>query len=141
MERSPRLLTSCGHSICEKCVGSLFKSCAIMCPECGHCNIASAATSFPRNIALINLHKSTTMTSCPTVPMFSPVYSDRSHSPVRRQLNTIALNEQQHSRFFDSGKSSSIFTSATNYSTNSNSNSGKVKAVCEKHCKRFEGKQ
>ena len=33
-DRSPRLLISCGHSICEKCTAELYRDNMIICPEC-----------------------------------------------------------------------------------------------------------
>lgn len=56
-DRSPRLLTSCGHSICEKCTAELYRDGSIICPECRFRNNAPMVTCFPRNLALINLNK------------------------------------------------------------------------------------
>jgi hypothetical protein len=30
----PRLLTQCGHSICEKCLNKIYENGGIVCPEC-----------------------------------------------------------------------------------------------------------
>jgi hypothetical protein len=54
-EHAPRLLTQCGHSICEKCTKDLFKDSRITCPECKTNNYASNPSLFPKNLALLNL--------------------------------------------------------------------------------------
>ena len=60
----PRLLISCGHSICENCLKDLYYDGAILCPECKTINRTLNIAAFPKNLALVQL-KSTSYTEKP----------------------------------------------------------------------------
>jgi hypothetical protein len=54
-ENCPRLLTTCGHSLCESCLKAHFFDGAILCTECKKLNRAVALSMFPKNLALITV--------------------------------------------------------------------------------------
>jgi hypothetical protein len=51
----PRILTSCGHTICETCMKLRFKKKSILCPQCAVTTNTSSLSSLPTNLALIQL--------------------------------------------------------------------------------------
>lgn len=51
----PRLLVSCGHSICESCLESIFSNGTVVCPECTMHNYAPKLSAFPINLGLISI--------------------------------------------------------------------------------------
>ena len=51
----PRILTSCGHTLCETCMKLRFKKKSILCPQCAVTTNTSALSSLPTNLALIQL--------------------------------------------------------------------------------------
>ncbi|CAG9313320.1 unnamed protein product [Blepharisma stoltei] len=51
----PRILTSCGHTLCEFCLKSLFENKAITCPQCNVISSAPTILSFPTNLALMQI--------------------------------------------------------------------------------------
>ena len=57
-DHCPRLLVSCGHSICEKCLKELYYDEAILCPECKTANKTNDISTFPKNLALVQLKTS-----------------------------------------------------------------------------------
>ena len=57
-QNCPRLLTTCGHSICAECLNDNFFQGAILCPECKAINEAPSIAAFPKNLALLNLKHS-----------------------------------------------------------------------------------
>ena len=62
----PHILIGCGHSICKECIESKIPETdsnnsiiTIVCPDCGKETQAQDITWFPKNIALLNMVKST----------------------------------------------------------------------------------
>lgn len=53
--RIPLLLIKCGHSVCQSCATSLFKSQSICCPECQTISSADSVSKFPKNMALLTV--------------------------------------------------------------------------------------
>jgi len=49
----PRLLVTCGHSVCETCLKTYFYDGAIVCYECRKLNRAANPNFFPKNLALV----------------------------------------------------------------------------------------
>jgi len=60
----PRILTCCGQSVCEECISSLIDSDSLTCPGCGKASPGSSVTSFPTNLALLQLKKTSSSSSC-----------------------------------------------------------------------------
>ena len=54
-QHCPRLLPSCGHSLCEDCLKDNYFQNAVLCPECKTLNHAPTISSFPKNLALISI--------------------------------------------------------------------------------------
>ena len=52
-ERSPRILISCGHTLCQKCIASHFHSNSVKCMQCKHTSYAHSIQDFPINQILI----------------------------------------------------------------------------------------
>ena len=51
----PRILTACGHTICEICLKLRYKKKNIICPQCSVATIAQNLNILPSNLALIQL--------------------------------------------------------------------------------------
>lgn len=64
--RLPRILTTCGHTLCHSCVSTLFINNSITCPQCNTKNPAPFVSSFPANIALIQLKQKPAQDLCET---------------------------------------------------------------------------
>ena len=61
----PRILTACGHTICETCLKTRYKKKNIICPQCSVTTIASNLSVLPSNLALIQLkQKKNTIENC-----------------------------------------------------------------------------
>ena len=54
-ENCPRLLISCGHSLCQKCLTEAFLQGAVTCPECETITESVHLSDFPKNLALLHL--------------------------------------------------------------------------------------
>lgn len=52
---TPLILVNCGHSICESCASTLFKSNAIICPECFITSSVKSPKELPKNMALLSM--------------------------------------------------------------------------------------
>ncbi|KAF1762973.1 hypothetical protein GCK72_011238 [Caenorhabditis remanei] len=54
--RNPRILTKCGHTICEECAKGLLRGNAIRCPYCKKITLVNGpANSLPKNFALMDI--------------------------------------------------------------------------------------
>lgn len=62
--RIPRILTTCGHSLCQSCLNTLFKSSNVICPQCKVKNPANSVLSFPANLALMTLKQQSPIETC-----------------------------------------------------------------------------
>ena len=62
--RIPRILTTCGHSLCQSCLNTLWKSTTVVCPQCNVKNQAASVLSFPANLALIQLKQKSPIDTC-----------------------------------------------------------------------------
>ena len=62
--RVPRILTTCGHSLCQSCLSTLWKSSHLTCPQCHTKNPAASVLSFPANLALIQLKQKSPIDTC-----------------------------------------------------------------------------
>ena len=62
--RIPRILTTCGHSLCQTCLNTLFKSSNVTCPQCKVKNPANSVLSFPANLALMTLKQQSPIETC-----------------------------------------------------------------------------
>lgn len=62
--RVPRILTTCGHSLCQSCLNTLWKITYITCPQCNVKNPAASVLSFPANLALIQLKQKSPIDTC-----------------------------------------------------------------------------
>lgn len=51
----PRILTACGHTICDSCLKSRYKKKNIICPQCSITTIAQSLNILPSNLALLQL--------------------------------------------------------------------------------------
>lgn len=61
--RLPRILTQCGHTLCESCLSSLFTEGNVLCPQCNSSTYAVSVSLLPVNQALLHLRNVTS--SCP----------------------------------------------------------------------------
>jgi hypothetical protein len=56
----PRLLTLCGHSLCELCLKNTIKQeSKVKCLECGTSDTNGDLASYPKNLALLELNMKT----------------------------------------------------------------------------------
>ncbi|OMJ73023.1 hypothetical protein SteCoe_28379 [Stentor coeruleus] len=62
--RIPRILTTCGHSMCQSCLNTLWKNSIVTCPQCNVKNPAASVLSFPANLALIQLRQKSSIDTC-----------------------------------------------------------------------------
>lgn len=53
--RVPRILTVCGHTVCQLCVQGLWSDQTIQCPQCHKASTAAAIELLPVNFALMQL--------------------------------------------------------------------------------------
>lgn len=51
----PRILTACGHTLCESCLKLRFKKKSVSCPQCSILTPVSTLNTLPTNLALIQL--------------------------------------------------------------------------------------
>ena len=61
VSRIPRILTACGHTICECCLKSRYKKKSILCPQCSVATVAQNLGILPSNMALIQLKQTKSM--------------------------------------------------------------------------------
>lgn len=61
-ERLPRILTRCGHTLCQLCVSQLFTSSGVVCYQCNQVTPTSSVSALPVNIALMRLKEKDTQT-------------------------------------------------------------------------------
>lgn len=54
VQRIPRVLVECGHTLCEMCIVSNSKGGFITCPECGKSQFGSVQ-NFPKNLTLLTI--------------------------------------------------------------------------------------
>jgi influenza virus NS1A-binding protein len=62
--RIPRILTTCGHSLCQSCLNTLWKGSCLSCPQCHVKNPAASVLSFPANLALIQIKQKSPIDTC-----------------------------------------------------------------------------
>jgi len=63
-DRLPRILTRCGHTLCQLCVSQLFTSSGILCHQCQQLTPTNSVSSLPVNIALMRLKQKDTLDIC-----------------------------------------------------------------------------
>ena len=54
-DRLPRILTRCGHTLCQLCVSQLLNSSGVICHQCQQVTPTNTVSSLPVNIALMRL--------------------------------------------------------------------------------------
>lgn len=60
----PRVLVSCGHTVCENCIELHLDQSQIKCPECTQLSFGSSLTQYPANATLISLLKKEDQAVC-----------------------------------------------------------------------------
>lgn len=63
-QRTPRILTSCGHTLCQECISFIFTDKSVTCPQCETKSTSTNPSAFPANLALLQLAKSTPRDNC-----------------------------------------------------------------------------
>lgn len=51
----PRILSSCGHSLCHSCISQLYHEKQVQCPLCNALNTAPTVHAFTKNLALLQV--------------------------------------------------------------------------------------
>ena len=54
-DRLPRILTQCGHTICQVCLSSTFSGSEVICQQCQRVTQTNSVAALPVNIALMRL--------------------------------------------------------------------------------------
>lgn len=64
VQRVPRVLVQCGHTICEVCLVVSCRNGFVQCPECGKLQYGTPET-FPKNLTLLSLKTQNSMINRP----------------------------------------------------------------------------
>jgi hypothetical protein len=120
----PRMLIQCGHTICEMCIKQLFTGKGITCPECKMVNEANSHTTFPKNVALLNMTREAS--------------NARTNPNTTNKTQLTDNNNNNDNKRVSRNHNAQVKGSSSSSSSNGSVHSKRDRAACPNHGKRIE---